>query len=164
MTYSYDRRSGDTTIYLETTGDAKIGVLRLLHYMYTLGRMGGTKTILCEKRELTEFDGDGSARILSIRLNGADVTREKFGSDTRPSDKIEVTVSDEARDPVVLLLKFLKFLGGAGASRGLYCEGVENSISGFDGDGADNIPRLIVDDVEVSLTETERAFFSQVIR
>jgi hypothetical protein len=77
--------------------------------------------------------------------------------------KIEVEVSGpDGQDAIVRLLKCIRFMGSIGTSRGIMVEDTKETITSWDGDGADKILSIRVNGQESELTEEERKEFNRM--
>lgn len=91
----------------------------------------------------------------------------KYSYDRRdkPTTKIEVeVVGKDGAESLQRLLKFIRFMGSIGTSRGIYVDNVKQAITGWDGDGADKITSIRVDGVEDETTEVDRKEFNGLLR
>lgn len=77
------------------------------------------------------------------------------------STTIEIEATGEGVKNLVHLIKCIKYMGDIGASRDIYIDKYHR-ISGWDGDGADKITKIIVSGRDVSkATPEERADFER---
>ena len=85
----------------------------------------------------------------------------------KPTFRVEAeVVGFDAKDSLVKLLQFLKFLGDAGGSRGLRTEDNDTIVSYWDGDGPDRIKQILVngEPLEKILDDKKSKLFNKAIR
>lgn len=83
---------------------------------------------------------------------------------SKPTTKIEIeVVGKDGADSLQRLLKFIRFMGSIGTSRGIYVDDVKPPIAGWDGDGADAIAKLRVDGKEIEMSEEDRKEFNELL-
>lgn len=89
----------------------------------------------------------------------------KYSYDRRPPFKVEVEVYGfDGKDSILRLLKFIRFMGSIGTSRGIRLDDNDTTITGWDGDGADKIGDILLDGKKVEMTDEEKADFNEITR
>ena len=91
----------------------------------------------------------------------------KYNYDRRASEsvKIEIELSDgDSVRSLLKLLKFLRYMGHVGTSRGIRLSDNETQITGWDGDGASQIKALRLNGKDVETTQEDRAEFEELTR
>lgn len=97
------------------------------------------------------------------RLQQVEYFKRQAGSG--PGDTlIEIECTGDGVKELIHLLKCIKYMGDVGSSRDIYID-KRYRISGWDGDGADKIVKILVNGDDVSKADPEeRADFERVLR
>lgn len=107
--------------------------------------------------------GDDPSRVVQQALR--QIKNKVYAADLYPPDDV-ITVESGARGDgtksVIKLLKFLRWMGSAGTSRSIECEG--KTITGFDGDGPDSIGAITLNGKTQETSKEEAEEFGELTR